>query len=336
MKLLVTGGAGFIGSNFILYWMKHHPDDEVVNLDALTYAGNLENLHAVQDNPHYSFIKGDITDPIAVAKAMSGVDMVVHYAAESHVDRSIHNPHDFVHTNIIGTQILLDEAVKQGIKRFHHISTDEVFGSLELESSQAFDETTAYNPRSPYAASKAASDHLVRAYYHTYGLPITISNCSNNYGPYHFPEKMIPLMILNAMQDKPLPVYGDGKHVRDWVHVEDHARAVEKILEHGKIGETYCVSGDAEWHNIDVVKEILHQLHKPESLISFVTDRPGHDRRYAINGHKIETELGYKPQHTFEQGLKETIEWYKQNDTWWKRVLNKDYQDYYQKQYGKG
>jgi len=332
-KLFVTGGGGLIGSAFIRYWMREHPADEIVNFDTLTYAGNLENVQEVEKNPRYRFVKGDIGDASAVAEALKGCDIVVHYAAESHVDRSISDAAPFIQTNVVGTHVLLEQALKLKVKRFHHISTDEVFGSLELDDKRAFDETTSYNPRSPYAASKAASDHLVRAYYHTYGLPITISNCSNNYGPYHFPEKMIPLMILNAMQDKPLPVYGDGLNIRDWIHVDDHARAVDVILQHGKVGETYCVAGNAEKHNIDVVKEILHQLHKPESLISYVKDRPGHDRRYALNATKIERELGFKPHYTFERGLAETITWYKDNKQWWERVLNKDYQNYYENQY---
>ncbi len=332
MKLFVTGGAGFIGSAFIRYWLKEHPEDLIVNFDKLTYAGNLENLASIEKSPHYSFVKGDICDAQAVSKAMDGCDVIVHYAAESHVDRSINDAAPFIQTNIVGTDVLLEQALQYSIKRFHHISTDEVFGSLALDGG-TFDENSPYNPRSPYAASKAAADHLVRAYYHTYGLPITISNCSNNYGPYHFPEKMIPLMILNAMNNKPLPLYGDGLHVRDWIHVLDHARAVDLIVQQGKIGETYCVSGHAERHNIDVVKEILKQLQKPESLIQPVKDRPGHDRRYALDGSKIEHELGFAPRYTFEKGLTETIQWYKDNQSWWERVLNHQYEQYYVKQY---
>ncbi len=334
MKILVTGGAGFIGSEFIRYWQQQHPEDSIVNLDVLTYAGNLANLDEVKDNPNYRFIHGDITDPNIVAEAMQGVDWVVHYAAESHVDRSITDPAAFVKTNVLGTQVLLDAARQAQVKRFHHISTDEVFGSLELEEDTKFNRHTPYNPSSPYSASKAGSDHLVRAYYHTYGLPVTISNVTNNYGPYHFPEKMIPLMILNALADKPLPVYGDGKHVRDWIHVRDHARAVELILQKGKPGETYCIGGEAERSNLEVVTEILRILGKPESLISFVADRPGHDRRYAIDSTAAREELDYTPSYTFEQGLAETIDWYKAHQDWVQNVLSKDYLHYYEKQYG--
>ena len=334
MKLLVTGGAGLIGSAFIRYYLAAHPDDQIINFDALTYAGNLANLASVADHPNYMFFHGDITDVEAVDAAMQGVDMVIHYAAETHVDRSISGPSIFVRTNVLGTQVLLDAALKHGVKRFHHISTDEVFGSLELDSTEKFTEESSYQPSSPYSASKAGADMLVRAYHHTYGLPVTISNCTNNYGPFHFPEKFIPLLILNALQDKSLPIYGDGLNVRDWIHVEDHARAVDLILHRGKDGETYCVGGEAEWHNIDVAKEILAQLGKSESLLQFVKDRPGHDRRYAISNAKIAAELGYKPEHTFEQGLAETIQWYKDNREWWENVLSKDYLNYYEEQYG--
>jgi dTDP-glucose 4,6-dehydratase len=316
MKLLVTGGAGFIGSNFILYWLGQHPDDSIVNLDALTYAGNLANLKSVESNQNYTFIKGDITDRETVAKAMEGVDIVAHFAAESHVDRSITGPAVFVTTNVIGTQVLLDAAVKAKVQRFHHISTDEVFGSLELGSSDKFDENTPYNPHSPYSASKAASDHLVRAYKTTYGLPVTISNCTNNYGPYQFPEKFIPVMIMKAMRGESLPVYGDGLNVRDWIHVEDHNRGVELIIQKGKIGETYCLGGNAEMANIDVAKKILEIMGKPESLLSYVEDRPGHDRRYAIDSGKVEKELGWERVHNFETGLKATVQWYLDNQDW--------------------
>ncbi|MEI6478417.1 MAG: dTDP-glucose 4,6-dehydratase [bacterium] len=334
MKLFVTGGAGLIGSAFVRYWLKNHPDDQVVVFDALTYAGNLANLAPVADMPGYSFIKGDITDSKALLAAIEGADYVVHYAAETHVDRSISGPSVFVSTNVLGTQTVLDAALKLGVKRFHHISTDEVFGDLPLEGDEKFNEETPYNPSSPYSASKAGSDHLVRAYHRTYGLPVTISNCSNNYGPYHFPEKMIPLMILNALADKPLPVYGDGLNVRDWIHVDDHARAVELILEKGVPGETYCVGGEAERSNIWIVKEILSILDKPESLISFVKDRPGHDRRYAISNEKVRRELGYEPSYTIEKGLKETVAWYQQNESWSKGVMDGAYLDYYATQYG--
>lgn len=337
MKLLVTGGAGFIGSNFVLYWMKHHPEDEVVNFDKLTYAGNLENLREVQDLPNYTFIKGDICDPVAVENAMEGVDFVVHFAAESHVDRSIMNPADFVETNVGGTQVLLDAALKANVKRFHHVSTDEVFGALELGSSDRFNEQTPYNPHSPYSASKAGSDHLVRAYADTYGLPITITNCSNNFGPYHFPEKMIPLAITNILEHKKIPMYGDGLYVRDWLHVEDHCRAIEAVLLKGKEGETYCVGGlrkDAkEINNLTVAKEIIRILDADENSIEFVKDRPGHDRRYAIDWSKINQELGWEPKHDFTEWLEKTVQWYKDNEQWWRNVKNGSYEAYYKKQY---
>lgn len=318
MRLLVTGGAGFIGSNFIRYWLERHPDDLITNLDLLTYAGNLENLRGIDESRH-SFIHGDICDAKAVQHAMEGAEAIVHFAAESHVDRSIEGSLPFLKTNVLGTHILLEEARLRGaqIKRFHHISTDEVFGALELDSDETFNEKTPYDPRSPYSASKAASDHLVRAYYHTHGLPVTISNCSNNYGPYHFPEKFIPLMIVNALRDLPLPVYGDGKNVRDWIYVEDHCRGIEAILQNGKVGETYCLGGNAERANIDVVKQILQILEKPESLIRFVEDRKGHDRRYAIDSTKAKRELGWEPKRDFERGLKETMEWFVHNTDWW-------------------
>jgi len=316
MKIFVTGGAGFIGSNFILHWMKTHPEDTVVNVDALTYAGNSANLESVASNPHYQFVKADITNPAAMESAMQGCDVVVHFAAESHVDRSITGPAVFVNTNVIGTQVLLDAARKVGVKRFHHVSTDEVFGSLELGTADKFSEITPYNPHSPYSASKAASDHLVRAYATTYGLPVTISNCSNNYGPYQFPEKFIPRMIMLAQADRPLEVYGDGLNVRDWIQVEDHCRGIELVIEKGKEGETYCLGGNAERANIDVAKDILRILGKPETLVTFVKDRPGHDRRYAIDSTKAEQELGWKRDHTFETGLEATIKWYQDNSQW--------------------
>lgn len=327
MKLLITGGAGFIGSNFILYWMAHHPDDSIVNLDKLTYAGNLENLVSVEKNPHYQFVHGDICDPNAVQSAMDGVHVVVHFAAESHVDRSIHDPAPFVKTNVVGTQVLLDAALAQKVTRFHHISTDEVFGSLELNDLSKFNERTPYDPRSPYSASKAGSDHLVRAYYHTFGLPITITNCSNNFGPFHFPEKFIPLAITNILEGKKVPVYGDGKNVRDWLYVEDHCRAIEVVLGKGKVGETYCVGGlTKDISNIEVAHMILAKMGKDASLIEFVKDRPGHDRRYAIDWSKIRTELGWKPLHDFDGWLTKTIEWYKTHQSWWQRVKSGVYQ----------
>lgn len=334
MRLLITGGAGFIGSNFIHYWIKNHPSDEIVNFDKLTYAGNLENLNSIKDNPSYTFIHGDICDRSAVEKAMEGVDTVVHFAAESHVDRSILEPSPFVLTNVLGTQVLLDVALKNEVRRFHHISTDEVFGSLDLDSSNKFNERTKYDPRSPYSASKAGSDHFVRAYHETYGLPITISNCSNNFGPFHFPEKLIPLAITNILENKKVPVYGDGLYVRDWLYVEDHCRAIEMILDKGDIGETYCVGGlTDDISNLEVIKKILSILGKDEGMIEFVKDRPGHDRRYAIDWSKIKNELNWEPMHNFDQRLKETIEWYKENREWWMRIKSGEYKDYYKKQY---
>lgn len=319
MKLLVTGGAGFIGSNFILYWMREHAGDSIVNLDKLTYAGNLENLTDVQKNPRYTFIHGDICNPETVKKALTGVDVVVHFAAESHVDRSILAPAPFITTNILGTYILLEAATKAKVTRFHHVSTDEVFGSLELGSSSKFSERTQYDPRSPYSASKASSDHLVRAYHATYGLPVTITNCSNNFGPYHFPEKFIPLAITNILEGKNVPVYGDGLNVRDWLYVEDHCRAIDAVLSRGKVGETYCVGGlTRDINNVTVVKKILAMMGKSDDMIEFVKDRPGHDRRYAIDWMKIKTELGWKPQHDFDTWLVHTIEWYKTHESWWR------------------
>jgi dTDP-glucose 4,6-dehydratase len=336
MKLLVTGGAGFIGSNFILYWMGNHPEDQIVNFDKLTYAGNLENLKAIENNSNYTFIHGDICDVQAVNNAMQGIDIVVHFAAESHVDRSIMEPAGFVTTNVLGTHVLLDAAVRNNIKRFHHISTDEVFGSLDLEDTSKFNERTKYDPRSPYAASKAGSDHLVNAYHTTFGLPVTISNCSNNFGPFHFPEKFIPLAITNLLEDKKVPVYGDGLYVRDWLYVEDHCRAIESILDKGRTGETYCVGGMADGiNNLEVVKKILHLLDKDESMIEFVKDRPGHDRRYAVDWTKIHHELGWKPQHDFDEWLEKTVTWYKENTDWWRKVKSGAYKDYYTQQYGK-
>ena len=319
MKLLVTGGAGFIGSNFILYWMAQHPDDDIVNLDALTYAGNLENLKSVADNSHYQFIHGNICDASTVAEALRGVDTVVHFAAESHVDRSISEPSPFVMTNVVGTHVLLEAALKAKVKHFHHVSTDEVYGSLELDDPSKFNERTRYNPRSPYSASKAGSDHLVNAYHHTYGLPITITNCSNNFGPFHFPEKFIPLAITNILEGKTVPVYGDGKYVRDWLYVEDHCRAIEMVIQKGKLGETYCVGGlTQDIDNLSVVKKILHIMGSNESVIEFVKDRPGHDRKYAIDWTKIKQELGWEPKHDFDTCLAKTVSWYKEHESWWR------------------
>lgn len=330
MRLLVTGGAGFIGSNFILYWFNKYPEDYIVNLDVLTYAGNLENLKSIEKNPHYTFIKGDIRDPKIVEKSLNGVDVIVHFAAESHVDRSINNPSTFVQTNVLGTQVLLERALKQKIPRFHHISTDEVFGSLKLESSEKFNENSPYKPRSPYAASKAGSDHLVRAYYTTYGLPVTITNCSNNFGPYQFPEKLIPLAITNLLIGNKVPVYGDGKYVRDWLYVTDHCRAIDLVLKKGKVGETYCLGGVSEnISNYEIIRKILKILGKDDSFIEFVRDRPGHDRKYAIDWTKISNELGWQPEHDIDFYLEETVKWYQNNRDWWMRVKNRNYKKYY-------
>ncbi len=334
VKLLVTGGAGFIGSNFVHYWLKLHPEDEIVNFDKLTYAGNLENLRAIEDNPRYSFVKGDIADSEAVEEVMKGIDVVVHFAAESHVDRSIVGPGDFVHTNVIGTHVLLEAARKQAVKRFHHVSTDEVFGQLPLDSQEKFNEQSRYDPRSPYAASKAASDHLVNAYHVTYRLPTTITNCSNNYGPYQFPEKFISLAITNLLQDKKIPVYTPGNQMRDWLYVEDHCRAIELVLEKGKVGETYCVGGmQEEISNLEIAKRLAQLMGKSEDEVELVKDRPGHDVKYAIDWRKIKTELGWEPAVSFEEGLKQTITWYANNQSWWKALKEKN-QEYYKKQYG--
>jgi dTDP-glucose 4,6-dehydratase len=334
MRLLVTGGAGFIGANFIQYWLTKHPDDEVVNFDKLTYAGNLENLTPVEGNPHYSFVRGDIGNAEEVAAALEGVDTVVHFAAESHVDRSILEPSPFLMTNVMGTQVLLEQSLRANVKRFHHVSTDEVFGALPLSSTKKFSETTPYDPRSPYSASKAGSDHIVRAYHHTYGLPISISNCSNNYGPYQFPEKLIPLAITNLMEGKKVPVYGDGLYVRDWLYVEDHCRAIDLILSQGKIGETYCIGGlTQDINNLAIIKKILALMGKTDDAIEYVKDRPGHDRRYAIDWSLINRELGWKPAYDFDTYLSRTVDWYREHGDWWKRVKTGAYQDYYQKQY---
>ena len=335
-KLFVTGGAGFIGSNFIRYWLVAHPESEVVNFDKLTYAGNLSSLQDIADNPRYRFVQGDICDAAAVEKAMAGCDTVVHFAAETHVDRSVTSPMDFVHTNLVGTANLLQAERASGNLRFHHISTDEVFGSLELDGSDKFDEHTPYDPRSPYSASKAGSDHLVRAFHETYGLPVTISNCSNNYGAYHYPEKLFPLAITNLLEGKNVPVYGSGLQIRDWLHVEDHARAIDLILQKGIIGETYCIGGmNKDITNLDAVRAMLSIMSLDESRIEYVTDRPGHDQRYSVNWSKMHRELGWSPLCTFEEGLTQTIEWYKNNDWWWKPIKNGEFKQYYDTQYAK-
>jgi dTDP-glucose 4,6-dehydratase len=334
MKLLVTGGAGFIGSNFIHYILKKYPDYQIINLDLLTYAGNLESLKSLEGNPNYRFVKGDICDAKLADELAKEVDIIVNFAAESHVDRSILDSAAFVRTNVIGTHTLLEAAKKAGNLRFHHVSTDEVFGSLGPQDAP-FNESTPYDPRSPYSASKASSDHLVRAYFHTYGLPITISNCSNNYGPYHFPEKLIPLAITNLIEGKKIPVYGDGLQVRDWLHVDDHCRAIDAIIHQGKIGETYCIGGNGEKTNMEIVKTILEALGKGEEMIEYVEDRKGHDKRYAIDFRKIKNELGFEPQVTFEEGIAQTLAWFKNNEAWWKNIKSGEYEKYYAKQYNK-
>lgn len=333
MNITVTGGAGFIGSNFIRYWLNKYPDDQITNLDALTYAGNLENLKDISDLPNYHFIKGDITDPDTVATATAESDLIVHFAAETHVDRSILSPKSFIKTNVEGTFVLLETARKNNI-RFHHVSTDEVFGTLELNTADKFSENTPYDPRSPYSASKAASDHLVRAYHTTYSLPITISNTSNNYGPYMFPEKFIPLAITNLLEDKKIPIYGDGMQVRDWLYVLDHCKAIDLIIQKGKIGQTYLIGGlTDDIPNIKVAKMILDLMGKDETYLEFIKDRPGHDVRYAIDWSKAKSELGYQPEHEFSQYLSKTVDWYTNNQEHWRRVKTGEYQQYYQEQY---
>lgn len=319
-KILVTGGCGFIGSNFIRYWLKNHPEDKIINLDKLTYAGHLSSTSDFAKNKNYKLVKGDIVDEKLVIKVMKGVDTVVNFAAETHVDRSIKDPNVFITTNVLGTANLLNVALKSGVKRFHHVSTDEVFGELPLGKGK-FSEDTPYDPRSPYSASKAASDHLVRAYYHTFGLPITISNCSNNFGPYQDTEKFIPRMITNIMQGEPVLIYGDGKYVRDWLHVDDHVRAIEMILLKGKVGETYLIGGQTkDVNNLEIAKTVLKIFGKDESSIKFIADRKGHDRRYAVDWTKINKELGWKPKHEFSVWLNETVTWYKDNEKWWKEM----------------
>lgn len=337
MNIFVTGGAGFIGSNFIFYMMKKYPEYRIVCSDKLTYAGNLSTLESVLTNPNFRFAKIDICDRDAVYQlfAEEHPDMVVNFAAESHVDRSIENPEIFLQTNIIGTSILLDACRKYGIQRYHQVSTDEVYGDLPLDRPDLFfTEETPIHTSSPYSSSKAGADLLVLAYHRTYGLPVTISRCSNNYGPYHFPEKLIPLMIINALHDKPLPVYGDGLNVRDWLYVEDHCRAIDLILRKGCVGEVYNVGGHNEMANIDIVKLICKELDKPESLINYVTDRKGHDRRYAIDPSKIHRELGWLPETKFIDGIKKTIQWYISHEDWWRDIISGEYQNYYKSMYG--
>ena len=336
MKILVTGGAGFIGSNFVYYELDNYPNDEVICLDKLTYAGNLETLEVAMKNPKFKFVKGDIADRVFVDElfASEKPDVVVNFAAESHVDRSIENPEIFLQTNVIGTSVLMDACRKYGNIRYHQVSTDEVYGDLPLDRPDLFfTETTPLNTSSPYSASKASADLLVQAYYRTYKLPVTISRCSNNYGPYHFPEKLIPLMIANALNDKNLPVYGKGENVRDWLYVEDHCSAIDLIIRKGKIGEVYNIGGHNERTNLEVVKTIIEELGKSEDLIEFVTDRPGHDRRYAIDPTKIHNELGWLPATKFDDGIKKTIDWYLTHKSWWEKIISGEYKDYYDKMY---
>jgi dTDP-glucose 4,6-dehydratase len=336
MKILVTGGAGFIGINFVHYMVDKYPNDQIVNLDLLTYAGNLETLKDIEFKNNYSFVKGDIADRPFIYELFDKerFDVVVNFAAESHVDRSITNPDIFIKTNVMGTQVLLDASKKYGVKRYHQVSTDEVYGDLPLDRLDLFfTEETPLHTSSPYSASKAGSDLLVIAYHRTFKLPVTISRCSNNYGPYHFPEKLIPLMISRALADEKLPVYGKGENVRDWLHVYDHCTAIDLIIRNGRVGEVYNIGGHNERTNLEVVKTILRELNKPETLINYVTDRAGHDQRYAIDPTKIETELGWKPKYNFDSGIKQTIQWYLDNKPWWQHILSGDYQNYFNQQY---
>lgn len=336
MTIIVTGGAGFIGSNFIFYQLKNHPDDRIVCLDKLTYAGNLETLKSVMDNENFRFVKADIADKQAVEALFEEEkpDIVVNFAAESHVDRSIEDPSIFLKTNILGTQVLMDACRKFDVKRYHQVSTDEVYGDLPLDRPDLFfTEETPIHTSSPYSSSKAGADLLVLAYYRTFGLPVTITRCSNNYGPYHFPEKLIPLIISRALADESLPVYGKGENIRDWLYVEDHCAAIDLVIRKGRVGEVYNIGGHNEKTNLEVVKTILKQLGKPESLITFVTDRPGHDMRYAIDPAKIHRELGWLPQTKFEDGIKKTIDWYLDNKQWWQNILSGEYQNYFDTMY---
>ena len=337
MTIIVTGGAGFIGSNYIFYLLEKYPGDRVVCLDKLTYAGNLSTLKGVMDKPGFRFVKGDICDREAVFRLFEEEhpDVVVNFAAESHVDRSIEDPGVFLQTNVMGTAVLMDASRKYGVSRYHQVSTDEVYGDLPLDRPDLlFTEDTPIHTSSPYSSSKAGADLLVMAYYRTYGLPCTISRCSNNYGPYQFPEKLIPLMIANAVQDKPLPVYGEGKNVRDWLYVEDHCKAIDLIVRKGRPGEVYNIGGHNEMANIDIVKLICSELGKPESLITFVRDRKGHDLRYAIDPAKIHRELGWLPETMFAEGIRKTIRWYLDNRDWWEEIVSGEYQHYYEKMYG--
>ena len=336
MKVLVTGGAGFIGGNFVHHMVNKYPDYQIVNLDLLTYAGNLETLKPVEDKPNYKFVKGDIADEAFIMDLFEKekFDVVVNFAAESHVDRSIEDPGIFVQTNVMGTRVLLDASRKFGVKRYHQVSTDEVYGDLPLDRPDLFfTENTPIHTSSPYSASKASADQFVLAYHRTFGTPVTVSRCSNNYGPYHFPEKLIPLMISRALADEELPVYGNGENVRDWLHVSDHCEAIDLIIHKGKVGEVYNIGGHNERTNLQVVQTILKALDKPESLIKYVKDRPGHDRRYAIDPTKIEIELGWKPKYNFDTGIAQTIQWYLDNEDWWKHIISGEYQNYLAEMY---
>lgn len=336
MTIIVTGGAGFIGSNFIYFQLKNHPDDRIICLDSLTYAGNLATLEPAMKNPNFRFVKGDITDRTCVSKLFEEEkpDIVVNFAAESHVDRSVENPGVFLHTNIIGTQVLMDACRKYGIKRYHQVSTDEVYGDLPLDRPDLFfTEETPIHTSSPYSASKASADLLVLAYHRTFHLPVSITRCSNNYGPYHFPEKLIPLIITRALADESLPVYGKGENVRDWLYVEDHCSAIDLVIRKGREGEVYNIGGHNERTNLEVVRAVLRELDKPESLITYVTDRPGHDQRYAIDPTKIHNELGWLPETKFDDGIKKTVQWYLDNREWWETILRGEYQDYYEHMY---
>lgn len=338
MTIIVTGGAGFIGSNFIFHMLEVYPEYRIICLDKLTYAGNLSTLEKVKNNINFRFVKADICDRQAVYKLFEeeNPDIVVNFAAESHVDRSIETPEIFLQTNIIGTAVLMDACRKYGIKRYHQVSTDEVYGDLPLDRPDLFfTENTPLHTSSPYSSSKASADLLVLSYYRTFGLPVTISRCSNNYGPYHFPEKLIPLMVINALANKPLPVYGEGLNVRDWLYVEDHCRAIDLIIHKGRVGEVYNVGGHNEMSNIDIVKIICKTLDKPESLITYVSDRKGHDLRYAIDPEKIHNELGWLPETKFADGIQKTIKWYLENENWWKPIISGEYRNYYEKMYGK-
>ena len=337
MTIIVTGGAGFIGANFVFYMLENHPEDRIVCLDKLTYAGNLSTLAPVMENPNLRFVKADICDREAVYSLFEEEhpDVVVNFAAESHVDRSIENPGVFLETNIMGTAVMMDACRTFGVQRFHQVSTDEVYGDLPLDRPDLFfTEQTPIHTSSPYSSSKASADLLAMAYYRTYGLPVTISRCSNNYGPYQFPEKLIPLMIANALADKPLPVYGEGLNVRDWLYVKDHCKAIDLILQRGRVGEVYNIGGHNEMKNIDIVKLICKALHKPESLITHVTDRKGHDMRYAIDPAKIHAELGWLPETMFADGIEKTIQWYLDNRAWWEEIISGEYQNNYEKMYG--